>query len=301
MLFGISLIYGLTGTFSFDELSALMQQGVIYNLAFIMFLATFAFKLSVVPFHFWTADVYEGAPVPVTSFLSVISKGAVAFVFMNMLYRVFLPMQDTWYHVLVILAMLTMITGNLFALRQQNMKRFLAFSSVAQVGFILAGVSGGPSTGISSVIFFIIVYIFSNLAAFAVVDAVAAQTDKENIEDYKGFYKTNPFLGWIMAIALFSLAGIPPTAGFFGKFFLLSSAAGSGNYWFLTFAAFNMVISLYYYLRVIRSVFIDQSEQPLPMISLSPSVKAAMIICAVAAVVLGFMSWLFNHILQLTY
>jgi NADH-quinone oxidoreductase subunit N len=203
--------------------------------------------------------------------------------------------------VIVILAMATMLIGNLFALRQQNLKRFLAFSSVAQVGFILAGISGGPATGASSVIFFIIVYIFSNLAAFAVVDAVASQTGKESIEDFRGFYKSNPFLSWIMAIALFSLAGIPPTAGFFGKFFLLSSAAGSGNYWFLSFAALNMVISLFYYLRVIRSIFIDQQEEPLPVIMISPYVKFAMVICAGAAILLGFMSWLFDHILQLTH
>ena len=143
------------------------------------------------------------------------------------LYNVFQPLDESWYNMLVLLAVATMIIGNLFAIRQQNMKRFLAFSSIAQVGFILVGISRLiNNAGIASVIYFVLIYIFSNLAAFGVASAiVSAETGKENIDDYKGFYKTNPFLSWVLALALFSLAGIPPTAGFFGKFFLITAGA----------------------------------------------------------------------------
>jgi NADH-quinone oxidoreductase subunit N len=205
-------------------------------LAFVFLFTAFAFKLSIVPFHLWTADVYEGSPIAANAFLSVISKGAIAFIFISALYKVFPTMEDLWYKMIVVLAIATMVIGNLFALRQQNIKRFLAFSSIAQVGFILVGISSNDVNGLSSVIYFVLIYTFSNLAAFGVASAITDQTGKENIDDYKGLYKTNPFLGWIMALALFSLAGIPPTAGFFGKLFLLTAGANQGNYWFIIIA-----------------------------------------------------------------
>ena len=201
LLFGISLIYGTTGTISLPEISQHLNGSSLQILAFVFFFTAFAFKLSIVPFHLWTADVYEGSPIAVTSFLSVVSKGAVAFIFMTMLFRVFQPMFETWYTMLVILAIATMVIGNLFALRQQNIKRFLAFSSIAQVGFILVGISSNDRMGIAAVVFFILVYVFSNLAAFGVASALSEQTGKENIDDYKGLYKTNPFLSWVMALA----------------------------------------------------------------------------------------------------
>lgn len=296
LLFGISLLYGATGTVSFNELPGLLDGSPLQILAFIFLFTAFAFKLSIVPFHLWTADVYEGSPIAVTAFLSVVSKGAVAFIFMSTLYKVFQPMLDTWYILLVILAVATMLTGNLFALRQQNIKRFLAFSSIAQVGFILAGISSNDKIGTSAVVYFVLIYVFSNLAAFGVAAVISGQTGKENIDDYKGLYKTNPFLGWILALALFSLAGVPPTAGFFGKLFLLTAAGSTAAYWFITVAALNMIISLYYYLRVVRAVFMDKNEQPIEKIEISPSVKMALIICGAGIVLLGLLSWVFEHI-----
>jgi len=222
LLFGISLIYGATGTISFSELPQHLDGSPLQILAFVFLFTAFAFKLSIVPFHLWTADVYEGSPIAVTSFLSVISKGSVAFIFMATLYKVFQPMNEIWYNMVMILSIATMIIGNLFALRQQNIKRFLAFSSIAQVGFILVGISSNSTEGITSVVYFILIYVFSNLAAFGVAAAISSQTGKEKIDDYKGLYQTNPFLSWVLALALFSLAGIPPTAGFFGKLFLFS-------------------------------------------------------------------------------
>jgi len=300
LLFGISLIYGATGTLSFAALPQLLDGSSLQVLAFIFMFTGFAFKLSIVPFHLWTADVYEGSPIAVTAFLSVVSKGSIAFIFITALYKVFQPMEAVWYNMLLILAVATMVIGNLFAMRQQNIKRFLAFSSIAQVGFILVGMSSNNPAGLASVVYFVLIYVFSNLAAFGVAAVISEKTGKENIDDYKGFYKTNPFLSWVLALALFSLAGIPPTAGFFGKLFLIGAGASKGAYWFITIAALNMIVSLYYYLRVVRAIFMDKNEQPIETIKTNPSVKFGLIICGAGIVLTGLLSWIYDHIQSLT-
>jgi NADH-quinone oxidoreductase subunit N len=296
LLFGISMLYGSTGTLSFAELPAHLTGSPLQVFSFILLIAGFGFKISAVPFHLWTADVYEGSPVAVTSYLSVISKGAILFVLVSVLYNVFTPMNDTWYNILFLISVLTMIIGNLFALRQQNMKRFLAFSSIAQVGFILIGITGQSAEGSASVIFFVLIYIFSNLAAFGVINLVSAVTGRENVNDYKAFYKNNRSLSWVLAIALFSLGGIPPTAGFFGKFFLLLAGAGKGNYLLITIAALNMVISLYYYLRVIKAIFMDANEDPIEQVKSGWSPKLAMIICVAGIIITGLASGAYQYI-----
>ncbi len=299
LLFGISLIYGITGTISFTEMPALLHQSPLMIIVFVFLFAAFAFKLSIVPFHLWTADVYEGAPFAATSFLSVISKGSVAFIFMATLYKVFQPMIGLWYNMMMLLSIATMIIGNLFALRQQSIKRFLAFSSIAQVGFILVGMSSNSTSGSAAVVYFILIYTFSNLAAFGVAAAIASQTGKEKIDDYKGLYQTNPFLSWVMALALFSLAGIPPTAGFFGKLFLISAGATNGSYMFITIAALNMIVSLYYYLKVVRAIFMDKNEQPIEKINLQPATRFALLICGACVVFVGIFSWIYDYIQSL--
>jgi NADH-quinone oxidoreductase subunit N len=192
-----------------------------------------------------------------------------------------------------------MIIGNLFALRQQNMKRFLAFSSIAQVGFILIGITGQSAEGSASVIYFVLIYIFSNLAAFGVINLVSAATGRENVDDYKGFYKTNKGLSWVLAIALFSLGGIPPTAGFFGKFFLLLAGAGKGNYLLITIAALNMVVSLYYYLRIIKAMFMDANDNPIETVKAGWSPKIAMAICIGGIIITGLVSGAYQYIYSL--
>jgi NADH-quinone oxidoreductase subunit N len=311
LLLGISLVYGTTGTLNFEELGGVNTiAGPITNFtpaplnifAFILLIAGFGFKISAVPFHLWTADVYEGSPVSVTSYLSVISKGAILFVFLSVLNNVFSPlsgMNETWYNMLFLISVLTMIVGNLFALRQQNMKRFLAFSSIAQVGFILIGITGQSNEGSSSVIYFVLIYIFSNLAAFGIINLVSAVTGRENVDDYKGFYKTNPGWSWMLAVALFSLGGIPPTAGFFGKFFLLLAGAGKGNYLLIGIAALNMVISLYYYLRVIKAMFMDANDNPIEKVHTGWSPKIAMVICIAGIVITGLASGAYQYIYSL--
>ena len=300
LLFGISLVYGTTGTISFDLMPSLVNTSPLQVMAFIFLFAAFAFKLSIVPFHLWTADVYQGSPMPTAAFLSVISKGAFAFVFITALYKVFQPLHAVWYNLIMLLSILTMIVGNLFALRQQNIKRFLAFSSIAQVGFILVGISSNSSAGIASVVYFVLIYIFSNLAAFGVASVIASQANKELISDYKGLYQTNPFISWMMALALFSLAGIPPTAGFFGKLFLITAGAEQANYLFVLVVALNLVVSLYYYLKIVRAIFMDKNEQPVKKLVLSFSVKLGLIICAAGIVLTGLFSWIYDYISSLS-
>lgn len=300
LLFGISLIYGAFGTLDYDRVHSMMLGGSLEVFAFLFFIAGFAFKLSAVPFHLWTADVYEGSPVAVTAFISVISKGAMVFVFSTLLYYVFSGLGEIWYPVLIVLSILTISVGNLFALRQDNLKRFLAFSSISQIGYILIGIAGGTIQGTASSVYFIAVYLFSNLAAFGVISVVSSKTGRESVSGYRGLYKTNPGLGWILALALFSLGGIPPTAGFFGKLFLLTAGAARGNYVVITFAALNLVVSLYYYLRVIRSVFMDDQEAPVQSLKSGVFFKIAMFICVAGILLTGFATGFYEYIYQMS-
>jgi NADH-quinone oxidoreductase subunit N len=301
LLLGLSFLYGTTGTLDYGELSRHFDGSALQLFAFILLLSGFAFKVSAVPFHFWTADVYEGSPVAVTAYLSVISKGAVFFVFVQVLYSVFKPLAASWYGLLVLLSVLTMLVGNLWALRQDNLKRLLAFSSIAQSGFILVGVTGSSRMGEAAVIYFILIYIFSNLGAFGVVSVVYAQTGKEGIRDFRGLHATNPALAWVMAIALFSLAGIPPTAGFFGKLFLLMAGAGKGNYVLIGIAALNMVIALYYYLRVVKAMFMDAGEgDGIGKLRIGVMPAIALGVCVAGIVVTGLVGWIYDYIYSLS-
>lgn len=299
LLFGISMLYGTTGTIDFAQIPLHLTGSDLQIFAFILLFAGFAFKISVVPFHFWTADVYEGAPVAVTSYLSVVSKAAVLFVLIPFLYIVFKPFGGIWYNILVLLSIITIIIGNLFAIRQNNLKRLLAFSSISQIGFILVGISGSSQAGIASAIYFVLIYTFSNLAAFGVLSVVSATTGKETITDYRAFYKTNPILSWVLTIALFSLAGVPPTAGFFGKFFLLLAGAGKGNYLLITIAALNMVISFYYYLRIVKAIFMDENSTPIPKIRVPKVISLALYICIAGILFSGIASSVYAYIYSL--
>lgn len=299
LLMGISWLYGLMGSLDFSVISTQIGHSPLSILAFLFILSGFAFKISAVPFHLWTADVYQGAPVAVTAFLSVVSKSAVLMVMIPFLYQTFEEKIDVWYPALIILAMASIIIANLFAIRQQNIKRLLAFSSIAQVGFLLIGLSAHTQTGATSVLFFLLIYLFSNLAAFGVVSVLSAEYGKENIIDLSGLYKSHPFLSWVLALSLFSLAGIPPTAGFFGKFFLLLSGATGGNYWIIAIAAINMVISLYYYLRVVKTIFMNQAVYPIEARPLHFSVRLALVICLAGMLFVGFLGGFYEHIFQL--
>ncbi|MBN4049661.1 NADH-quinone oxidoreductase subunit N [Bacteroidales bacterium AH-315-N07] len=300
LLFGLSMIYGTTGSMDFVEVSKFITGTPLQVLGIIFVFAGFAFKISIVPFHLWTADVYEGAPIPVTAFLSVISKGAVIFIFITVLQHVFIHITELMTDVLVVTSVLTMTIGNLFAIRQKNLKRFLAFSSIAQAGYILMGIAGEQTLGTASVVYFILIYIFSNIAAFGVVSVISATTGKENMDDYRGLYKTNPKLSLVMLLAMFSLAGIPPVAGFFGKFFLFAAAAKNGLFLLVFLAALNTVISLYYYLIVVKAMFLEKSEDPIEEIKSSYYSKFCLAICSVGIIVIGFVSGIFEFIYSIS-
>jgi len=301
LLYGLSMIYGTTGTLYFNEVSTLFGKADLQILGFIFFFAGMAFKISIVPFHLWTADVYEGSPVNITSYLSVISKGAAVFILMIILFKVFPVITATWQKTIFVTSVLTMTIGNLFAIRQQNLKRFLAFSSISQAGYILLGLIGGNQLGMASVIYYILVYIFSNLGAFGVIAAISNATGKENIDDYNGLYHTNPKLSLIMTLALFSLAGIPPVAGFFGKFFLFTAAAQKGFYLLVLIAVLNTIISLFYYLLVVKAMFINKSESPISTFKSDFPTRLALGICVAGIVVTGFASVIFEAIRNLSF
>lgn len=304
-LMGLSIVYGLAGSLSYSEIAASLIStgnsiGLIVALGFVI--AGIGFKLSLVPFHLWTADVYQGAPTSVTSYLSVISKGSAAFAFMVVLQQAFgeaYPQVWEWMLYAVIIATITI--GNLFAIRQRNLKRFLAFSSVSQAGYIMLGVIGNNELSTTALMFYILVYIFSNLAAFGVIGAVENATGKVSMDDYNGLYKTNPRLAVTMMLAMFSLAGIPPFAGFFSKFFIFTGALGAGTpamYVLVFIALLNTIVSLYYYLLVVKAMFINESDAPIATFRSSCSERLGMWISTAGILFLGLVSCVYDYILQ---
>jgi NADH-quinone oxidoreductase subunit N len=296
LLFGLSFLYGIYGTLQFEEMALLTNTSSLAVLGLIFFIAGLGFKLSLVPFHLWTADVYEGSPIPVTSYFSVVSKGAALFTLALVLYRVFGSNEEVWTLTATILSVATMVIGNLFALRQKNLKRFLAFSSITQAGFMMLGFVNNESLGFNTIVYFMLIYALSNLAVFGVLSIVINRTGKENMDDFNGFYKTNPSLSLVMLLALFSLAGIPPVAGFFGKFFLFTAAASKGMFILVFVAVLNATISLYYYLLVVKAMFINKTETPIPTLSSTGYEKVAFIICVTGILVIGFASSLYQYI-----
>ncbi len=301
LLFGLSIFYMLSGSIYFGDVAKAVTAETVSPLlvlGLIFFFAGMAFKISLVPFHLWTADVYEGSPINVTSYLSVISKAAASFIFAIIVFKVFGQIANVWQNVIYVLAILTMTVGNLFAIRQNNLKRFLAFSSIAQAGFIMLGIISNDNIGMTAIIYFSLIYIFTNLAAFGVVSAVSNASGKETIKEYNGLYKTNPKLSLVLMLALFSLAGIPPVAGFFGKFFLFTSAAKGGYYWLILIAVLNATISLYYYLLVIRAMFIEKNETPIPTFKSNIFERIGLVMSVVGIFAVGFVGALYEHIKQ---
>ena len=307
-MMGLSFVYALAGSLYFGKIATQVLVGVdmvplAIALAFVI--SGIGFKLSLVPFHLWTADVYQGAPTPVTSYLSVISKGSAAFAFLVILWQVFGAVySDAWEWMLYALIILTITVGNLFAIRQRNLKRFLAFSSISQAGYIMLGVIAftlHSQMGKAALMYYILVYIFSNLAAFGVIGAIENKTGKVSMDDYNGLCKTNPRLSMTMMLAMFSLAGIPPFAGFFSKFFIFTSAINQGSiaiYVLVLIALINTIVSLYYYLLVVKAMYI-KTEEPSVIAPFKSafSERLAMTICVAGIVGLGIVSWFYDQIL----
>jgi len=295
-LFGMSLIYGVSGTLYFADLSTILTGGPLQLLALVFFAIGLFFKISLVPFHLWTPDVYEGAPTSITSYLSVISKGSAVFILFTIFVKVFGNMISDWQSILYGLIVISITLANIFAIRQKNLKRFLAYSSISQAGYIMLAVISGSAVGMSSLVYYVLVYMFSNLAVFGVVQTIENQSGKIQISDYNGLYQTNPKLSVVMMLALFSLAGIPPFAGFFSKFFVFSAAAQQGFYVLLFIALLNTIISLYYYLLVVKAMFLTKSENPIEVVESDNAMKISLVVCTIAIVVIGLFSSIYNQI-----
>ena len=296
LLYGLSLIYGTVGTLYFADIPARLTGDPLQIMAFVFFFSGMGFKISLVPFHLWTADVYEGAPSTVTAYLSVISKGAAAFVLMTILYKVFAPMAAQWQEVLYWVIIASITIANLFALRQQNLKRLMAFSSISQAGYIMLGVISGSAQGMTSLVYYVLIYMFANLAVFTVITIVALRAGKFTLEDYNGLYTTNPKLAFLMTLALFSLAGIPPFAGFFSKFFIFAAAFEGGFHLLVFIALINTIISLYYYLKIVKAMYINKSDEPIAAFRSDNYTRASLAICTLGIVVLSIASVVYQSI-----
>ena len=318
MLYGISFIYAAAGTLYFGDvaaaLAALMSGQVVETacgatafqspalavMGLVFFFSGLGFKISLVPFHFWTADTYEGAPTPVTGYLSVISKGAAAITLCIILMKVFQPLIYYWEYLLYIVIVLSITVANLFAIRQSELKRFMAFSSISQAGYIRLAVVGNSQLGIASLTYYVLVYIVANMAVFTVINVVEQNNGgRTDMAAYNGFYQTNPKLSFLMTLALFSLAGIPPFAGMFSKFFVFMAAAeqGSAAAYFVVFVALvNTVISLYYYLLIVKAMYITKTDTPLPAFKSDANTKIAMAICTFGVALFGICSCIYEWI-----
>ena len=305
MLYGISFVYAATGTLYFDGVAAVLAKGYLASplsiMGLVFFFSGLAFKLSLVPFHFWTADTYEGAPTPITGYLSVCSKGAAAFAALVILMKAFGPIVEYWEYMLYVLIVLSITIANLFAIRQSELKRFMAFSSISQAGYIMLAVIGGSQMGMTSLMYYVLVYIVANMAVFTVISTVEQNNNgATQMSAYDGLYQTNPKLAFLMTLALFSLAGIPPFAGMFSKFFVFMAAAEQGSFWayFVVFVALvNTVVSLYYYLLIVKAMYIKQTDTPLPAFKTDMNTRVALTICTAGIALFGICSciydWLF--------
>ena len=306
MLYGISFVYAATGTFYFNDVAVAMRaanpvyEGVtpLTIMGLVFFFSGLGFKLSLVPFHFWTADTYEGAPTPVTGYLSVCSKGAAAFAAMVILVKAFAPLVEYWEYMLYILIVLSITIANLFAIRQSELKRFMAFSSISQAGYIMLAVIGGSQTGMASLMYYILVYVVANMAVFTVISTVEQNNGgTTQLSSYDGLYQTNPKLTFLMTLALFSLAGIPPFAGMFSKFFVFMAAAEQGSFYaylVVFIALVNTVVSLYYYLLIVKAMYIKQTDTPLPYFQTAFSTKAALAVCTLGIALFGVCSCIYD-------
>ena len=298
LLYGVSLIYGATGTLYFNEIGAQLDGSLLSIFGLVLFIGGMGFKISLVPFHLWTADTYEGAPTSVTAYLSVISKGSAAFVLMTILMKAF-AQSDLFYSwntgmYWIIVASITI--ANLFAIRQNNLKRFMAFSAISQAGYLVLAIMDGTAQGMTALVFYLLVYMVSNLGAFAVMTSVEENSGKINISDYDGLYQSNPKLAFLMTLCLFSLAGIPPFAGFFSKFFVFMAAFKAGYPLLVFIALANTVISLYYYLMIVKAMYIKPNDNPIATFKSDGYTRVALALCTLGVLIFGIGGVFYNYI-----
>ena len=303
MLYGISFLYAATGTLYFSDAAASIKATPLVIMGLVFFFSGLGFKISLVPFHFWTADTYQGAPTAVTGYLSVVSKGAATFTLMAILMKVFAPIAEYYEYLLYIVIVLSITIANLFAIRQNELKRFMAFSSISQAGYIMLAAIGANAMGVASLMYYVMVYVVANMAVFTVINVVETRGGgTTKMSCYNGLYQTNPKLAFLMTLALFSLAGIPPFAGMFSKFFVFMAAAQQGSFWayFVVFIALiNTVVSLYYYLLIVKAMYIIPNESPLPTFKSDFNTKLALALCTAGIVLFGVCSHYYEWLVSL--
>lgn len=290
MVYGMSLLYGVTGQTNlyiigsfFTNAEAVATVQPVILLAAVLIVVGFGFKISAVPYHFWTPDVYQGSPTPFTGYLSTASKAAGFAVFLRVFMAGVLGPPDSssvWWAMLVAISIITMTLGNLVAIFQSNIKRMLAYSSIAQAGYALIGLVALSQDGSGATMFYLLMYVFTNIAAFGVILLVSNMTGADELSDLNGLNRRSPFLALVMLFAILSLGGIPPTAGFFGKFFLFKAAVDSGLWWLALIGLLNAFVALYYYLNIIKYMYLYRSDEDDVAIPVS---RAAIIGLAVAS------------------
>ena len=286
LFFGVSLIYGAAGSLRFAAVVSSPQLFTplgIVGMALVF--AGIFFKLSMIPFHMWAPDVYEGAPAPVAALLAMGSKAAAFAVLLRLVLAVFPPLGGMWFSLLAILAAVSMVGGNVMAIVQDDVKRMLAYSSIAQVGYMLVGVVAADAAGMKALLFYLALYAFANIGAFAVLTAVEAQRGKPDMANVAGLARTAPVLAAVMTISLLSMAGIPPTAGFAGKLYLFTAVVDQGGLW-LAFVGFIMsMISVYYYLLVVKAMYLG--EGPKEPVKISGALRACVLVSVALTLALG--------------
>jgi NADH-quinone oxidoreductase subunit N len=294
MLYGMALIYGATGTTRLYKIASVVGQmtlpssNILLVAGMLLMMTGFAFKIAAAPFHMWTPDVYEGAPTPMTAFMSAGPKAA-GFAALLRLFLVALPtLQVEWSQVLWVLAVLTMTIGNITALRQDNIKRVLAYSSIAHAGYALVGFTAGNGTGIAGILFYMLSYSFMNIGAFAVIILVAKKGETNgNVSDFAGLGFKRPILALAMTLFLFSLAGVPPAAGFVGKFYLFAGAIQKGYIWLAVIGVLNSAASAYYYLRIMVYMYMKEPTEEFEWVHVTAPVALALIIAAAGTLIPG--------------
>ncbi|MBF0237570.1 MAG: NADH-quinone oxidoreductase subunit N [SAR324 cluster bacterium] len=301
LLYGLGLLYGLSGgTTSIPQMGKELSFSPVYWLAVFLILSGVGFKMTLVPFHWWAADVYEGAPVPVTAWLAVASKTAgLAFLF-QLFFGIMRNHISDLSDLMALIAFITMTLGNVVAIIQNNIKRFMAFSGISQAGYLILGFVGVFPESVPSMLFYMLVYVFTNLTVFTVIYVYSNATQQNNITDYRGLSRTNPIMALAMMMALFSLAGIPPLSGFVSKFFLFSIASKAGYHWLVAAAAINSTISLYYYLKIVRQMYIEPVSETTPPVLISRSNSVLLAGTTLGIIILGIWPTIYESIYSQT-
>ena len=300
MLYGLTFIYADAGSLYFNEVAKNLSATPMTLMGMVFYFSGLGFKISLVPFHFWTADTYQGAPTTITGYLSVVSKGAAAFTLCTILMHVFGALMQQWQYLLGIVIVLSITIANLFAIRQTELKRFMAFSSISQAGYIMLAVMGNSGMGVTALTYYILVYVVANMSVFTIISAIEERNNGvTDMDAYNGLYSTNPKLAFLMTLALFSLGGIPPFAGVFSKFFVFMAALEQGSAWaylIVFIALINTVISLYYYLLIVKAMYINKSENPLPAFKSDCNTRLALAICTLGVALFGVCSYVYDWI-----